>query len=654
MVSEVKTKKNNNEDGTSNRLPQFLELFNWESRNLNSWRERQERHSSTGRMGSKSRDEKDVRTAWELESVISDRLNLPLWATRNVVHMLDQGNTLPFIARYRKEKTGDMEVDNLRAVCNIMQDLRSVESKISSVKAAIEKMGKLTNDIAIALTHAQTITEVDQLYAPYKPGNKGSLAERARVLGLQPLAEAVLKSSAAINLLAYVDPHKKGLTTVKEVETGVQHILADIIHKDKNVMDFVRKCCTDRDIVLQSTQAKATKKKTDNKKQIIRRWRIRKRNLRPIPVKFIKSHQVLAINRGEDNKVLSVKIVIPARIKDDFSHFAWRLFSRRVQMGEFAGILLKKSIEDAYERLIQPQMCRQIRSELAKKAEKDSIAVFASNLKHLLLTSPIKGKIILAVDPGFTNGCKCAVISPTGVCHFLWEWMLTPVASVYGGELRDSFKQECPTDGGTGDPPVPDVKQKAGQKRKAKPTVTKGKKKKKDDFHPNPLDMTWIHPESYESASLLMQKIGVDPKEIGQDRFIRKVQEFTRTNDSNSLAENMGLGLPTLKLIIEAFTRSINYDIRGEFAKPLFKKGLCSMEELNVGTVLTGRVENVTHFGAFVDIGVGSSGLIHTSRMNPRYMNGKQSLDLGDKVEVKVLSVEISRKRIGLELVKIL
>ncbi|CAG2235560.1 unnamed protein product [Mytilus edulis] len=287
---------------------------------------------------------------WETEEAIAEDLDLPKWSTKNVVKLLEEGCTIPFIARYRKEMTGGMEVDNLRDIQSSLEDLKHVQNKMATVLKAINKLGKLTQGLEKCLKNSKTITEVDDLYAPFKPGHKGTLAERARALNLEPLA------------ITFLERPWEGLQKLSDVETGVKHILADIIHKHKDSMDFIRGWSKYRDIKLVTSECKPKKS-----------------------------------GKNEDSKTVK-----NAEMK------------KLAHQGTYAMNIITQAISDAYDRLAHPQMIRLIRSELTKKAEKASIEVFATNLKNLLLASPVKGKCILGLDPGFKNGCKVAVITSTG------------------------------------------------------------------------------------------------------------------------------------------------------------------------------------------------------------------------------------------------
>ncbi|KAK3094188.1 hypothetical protein FSP39_025197 [Pinctada imbricata] len=785
-------------------------------------------------MSQKKKDNTLITPSWRLEEVISRRLEVHLRVVEAVVEMLDQGATIPFIARYRKERTRDLEVSKLREIQDQMEELRAVVQKMISIYNAICKVNKMSEGLGHTIRDCQTMVELEDVYAPYKPGSKGTLAARARALGVEPLANAILKGSGSS--LQYVKPNVKGVSTREEVETSVVHILCDIIHKDKEVLSLVRDICVNKAISLECKQAPKPKD--------VAKLNAKQRNAQQTASKYenyfefknslhhIKAHQVLAINRGEELKILTVKVVIPDNLRERFRVLCRRKFIHG-RTDSSAQYLIMKAIDDCWSRLVVSQISRYVRSSLTKDAVKSSIEVFTSNLKHLLLTAPVKGHVILGIDPGFKNGCKCAVISPIGkiihtevlylhsshreadrlldvikthrcellaigngtacretetlVANLIQKYKLKVKycivdecgASIYscsdeakkempnldpslrGGvsiarrlqdpmaelvkinpknigvgqyqhdlpekQLQtalDSVVEECVSfvgvdlntcsepllrriaglnvkkaqniiqwresrgsfmnreqlkfvkgigdktyeqcigflqvrlrkdvlvidDSDDDDVCIIDEPGSSGKRKlSSKPAAKVKKRRRSSQFDPNPLDATWIHPESYELTEKLMKRIGVIPDCLGQNTFIEKVKDFSKTTDNKTLASDYQCGEQTIDLIIKALQRSINFDLREhEYDKPLFKQNVCDFNSLKTGAKLTGKISNVTHFGAFVDIGVGTNGLIHTSNMRGH------RVALGNKVEVEVMSVESERKRIGLRLLKII
>ncbi|XP_005101492.2 S1 RNA-binding domain-containing protein 1 [Aplysia californica] len=796
----------------------------------------------------------DVKPDWDTSILISQKLNLRRQSVLNVIDLLDDGATIPFIARYRKDQTDNMTPDTLREVASEVDELRAVESKIHNVHGAISKLGKMTEDLETSLIMSTSILEVESLYAPFKPGHKGSYAERARALGLGDMTTALL-AGKTVNLASAVRPGEKGVESVGEVEKGVKHIVADIVSKDKEMMDVARELCNNLNVMLESSKAKAkaknaTKKDSKSTKGAIGPGKDNDSAANKfeqyfdfrVSVKSAKPYQILALNRGEDLNVLAVKVVIPDLVKQRFIDSCLQKLFRRIARPDFQS-LIRMAVLDAYDRLIEPTLIRHTRSDLTKMAEKASISVFTSNLHRLLLTPPVKQKTILGIDPGFKNGCKFAVISSTGVIlhtgvaylhdyrsdKFEERYRLASVinthrcetvaigngvacreteqvvsdlikhnsfqplsvvycivdecgASIYsvsdeavkempdldptlrgavsiGRRLQDplaelvkidpknlgvgmyqhdlnktslqtalgSVVEECVSfvgvdlntcsecllrrvaglnatkakkilewrskngyftsrqqlltikglgkkgfeqcagfvritrhlgsEHGNGpkkeevkeEVPTTAVTAKAGQKRKAGASATSGKKAKKEaSLDWNPLDSTSVHPESYQLAEKLADHLGVSLPDIGTAAFIAQVKRAATNDGLQAFSETHEAGLSTVKLIADALQQPLSYDIRESFQRPIFKQEVMSVSDLRTGSIVTGRVTNVTHFGAFVDIGVGINGLVHTSKMG-RF--GK--LGLGDHVEVKVENLDLNRKRIGLMLTNI-
>lgn len=360
----------------------------------------------------------DFTPSWVVEELISERTNLEQWAVKNVVHMLHDGATIPFIARYRKEQTGGMEVDKLREIKTQAEELKVVQQKIFTVLTGLQKQNKLNAQIQRSIRQAESLTEVEDLYAPYKPGHKGTLAERARALNLEPVAMACIQNSGNVNLNKYIKLGVKGLSSEKEVQTGIQHIIADLIHRDDSVIKVIRDLCKTNGILIECNKFVTSKKlsaKTLEKAEKAQQSSYKFENYFEFKSssRTIRPHQVLAINRGEEQKILTVKYTIPESIRQKFDYITEKKYLRFDCKGSVRGLILR-AIDDCWSRLVQPQIIRQIRSELTKSAQKSSIDVFSSNLRNLLLSAPVKGHSILGIDPGFRNGCKCAVISQTG------------------------------------------------------------------------------------------------------------------------------------------------------------------------------------------------------------------------------------------------
>ncbi|XP_007440731.1 S1 RNA-binding domain-containing protein 1 [Python bivittatus] len=347
---------------------------------------------------------------WDIVQVLSQRTDIEEWVCANIIKLFNDDNTIPFIVRYRKELINNLEADALREVQQIMEELQTLAKKVHVSIQKLEKEEKLSGSILTALLNCKTLEELDHVYAPYKTGSKGTKAQRARQLGLEQAANLLIENPKELKLFFYVKSNVEGLSTIEEVKSGVQHILADMVAKDKETLDFIRDLCQRKYICIQSSLAKLTSKKVNEKD--VNKFHLYQNF--SCNIKNIQHHQILAINRGENLKILKVKINIPDGVKNEFSRWC---VNKRWRPKAYANPelmeLLRYSIEDSYKRLIYPLLCREFRSKLTSDAEKESVMMFGRNLRQLLLTSPVRGRTLMGVDPGYKHGCKLAIISPT-------------------------------------------------------------------------------------------------------------------------------------------------------------------------------------------------------------------------------------------------
>uniref|UniRef100_A0A803YH90 S1 RNA binding domain 1 n=1 Tax=Meleagris gallopavo TaxID=9103 RepID=A0A803YH90_MELGA len=358
--------------------------------------------------GNKVKEEFEMN--WDIVQVLSDRTNVEPWVCANLIRLFKEENTIPFIVRYRKELINNLEADALREVQQTLEELRTVAKKTHTMIQKLKKEGKLSGCLFTSLLNCRTLEELDHVTTPYKTGSKGTKAQRAKQLGLEPAALSLLQSPMELNLFSYIRPNTKGLANIQEVEAGVQHILADIFAKDKDTLDFIRRLCQQRYVCIQSALAKVSSKNSNEKDidkfQIYHEFSCN--------IKNIQHHQILAINRGENLKILTVKVNIPDGVKNEF---CWWCVNERWRPKQFLKPelmrILRNSVEDAYKRLIYPLLCREFRSKLTSDAEKESVMMFGRNLRQLLLTNPVRGRTLMGVDPGYKHGCKLAIISPT-------------------------------------------------------------------------------------------------------------------------------------------------------------------------------------------------------------------------------------------------
>ncbi|MGG7176895.1 Tex family protein [Clostridium paraputrificum] len=333
----------------------------------------------------------------KIEERLAKELGLKLSQVNNVIEMLDEGNTVPFIARYRKEKTGGLSDEVLRNLSERLTYLRNLDERKADVSRLIEEQGKLTEEITIALGKAVTLTEVEDIYRPYKQ-KKRTRATIAKEKGLETLANMIIEGSFQGNLLEeaakYID-EEKGVEKAEDALAGASDIVAEVISEEAKFRKYIRELVM-RDGHIESKGASEE----------------------PTPyemyydyseeVKKIPPHRILAINRGEKEKVLSVKVVVSE--EKVITYLENQLLNNNISTDE----QLKLSIRDAYKRLIFPSIEREIRNELTDKGEVGAIMIFKENLKALLMQAPIKGKVVMGYDPGFRTGCKVAILDSTG------------------------------------------------------------------------------------------------------------------------------------------------------------------------------------------------------------------------------------------------
>uniref|UniRef100_H0V3X4 S1 RNA-binding domain-containing protein 1 n=1 Tax=Cavia porcellus TaxID=10141 RepID=H0V3X4_CAVPO len=785
--------------------------------------------------GSANTIKEEVEMNWDIVQVLSERTNIELWVCANIIRLFNDDNTIPFIVRYRKELINNLDADSLREVRQTLEELRMVAKKVHSTIQKIKKEGKMSECLLKALLNCRSFEELEHVSAPYKSGSKGTKAQRAKQLGLEAAAKTLLENPGQLNLLSYIRSDVKGLSALQDIETGVQHILADMIAKDKDTLDFIRKLCQNRYICIQSSLAKVSSKKVNEKDvdkfQLYQNFSCNIRN--------IQHHQILAINRGENLKILTVKVNISDGIKNEFCRWCiqnrWRPhgFARPELMK-----ILHNSLDDSFKRLIYPLLCREFRAKLTSDAEKESVMMFGRNLRQLLLTSPVPGRTLMGVDPGYKHGCKLAIISPTSqILHtdvvylhcgqgfreaekikrlllnfncstvvigngtacreteayfadLIMKNYFAPLDVVYcivseaGTSIYsvspeankempgldpnvrsavsiarrvqdplaelvkiepkhigvgmyqhdvsqtllkatlDSVVEECVSFVGVDINICSEVllrhiaglnanrakniiewREKNGpfinreQLKKVKGLGPKsfqqcagfirinqdyirtfcsqqtesssaevtnekqGKKKSKTTvdaiLKPNPLDQTCIHPESYDIAMRFLLFIGGTLGEIGKPEMQQKINSFLDKEGIEKAAERLKTTVHTLQVVIDGLSQPESFDFRTDFDKPDFKRSIVCLEDLQVGTILTGKVENATLFGIFVDIGVGQSGLIPIRNVTEAKLSKtkkRRSLGLGpgERVEVRVLNINIPRSRITLDLIRVL
>ncbi|KAL7877544.1 hypothetical protein SRHO_G00041870 [Serrasalmus rhombeus] len=783
----------------------------------------------------------ELQMTWDLIKVLAEKSGVQEWVCSNIVNLLRDENTIPFIVRYRKELINHMDADAVRDVQLVLEELCSVAKKSQSITQTLKKEGVLTSELEKALQNCRSADDLDHVYAPYKKGSKLTKARRAKQLGLEAAALALLHSPQTLDLHSWIKPNTEGLSTLEEVSTGVEQILADMIAKDGETLTYVRSLCDRSNVTIQSTVSKTALKEQQQTDQKSKPKDISKFSLYSefsCNIQRIQHHQTLAINRGENLKILSVKVNIPDWVKTDFCRWCvsvrWRPqgFARPELMK-----ILNAAVEDSYKRLIMPLLCRGYRTKLTTSAEKESIAMFVRNLRQRLLMCPVRGRVILGVDPGYRHGCKLAILSPTSqilhtdvvylhgsgrnreadkLRHLMLEYSCQTVvigngtacreteaffadlikngffrpldvsycitseagASIYsvspeavkempdldpnlrsavsiGRRVQDPLAelvkiapkhigigtyqhdvsqsllkaaldgvvQECVSFVGVDINICSETLMRhvaglnAGRARSIvewrekngpflnreqlklvkglgpksfqqcagfvrinpesirsygsggsadstaaeKPAAKKSKAKTSSSIsnQPNPLDQTCIHPESYGIAMRFLSQIGGSLDQLGSAELRQQVESSVRRSGLEALAQYLNTSPETLQLIVDGLTQPPGFDIRQDFEQADFKQGIVSMGDLHEGMVLTGRVENTALFGAFVDIGVGRSGLIPKRYITLEKLpvdKRRRSLALGpgERVEVRVMDVDLQRNRICLDLIRVL
>lgn len=712
----------------------------------------------------------------DIINALTEEFGLRRGQVEKTVELLDSGNTVPFIARYRKEMTGSLDDQLLRSLSERLGYLRSLDETRQKILAAIEEQGALTDELAAAIDDAATLTELDDLYRPYKKKRK-TRASAAKEKGLEPLAEKILEQlpdSPAPERLAeeYIDP-EKGVESAEDALAGASDIIAELISDDADIRRRLRFVCSAHGFLFSKAAGDET--------GVYETYSDYSEPLSKIP-----PHRVLAINRGEKEGALKAGIEF-SREKAMFV-----LEKSYVREGSPCTETVRAAAADAYSRLIFPSIERELRSELTEKADSSAIKVFSKNLHQLLMQPPLRGRVTLGMDPGYRTGCKLAVVDATGkvldtgviypapphkkideakrtvkrlvekhgvqvfaigngtASHETEEFAAEVIkeldagvsymvvseagASVYSASplaakefpdydvsLRsavsiarrlldplaelvkidpkaigvgqyqhdmppaqlssalDGVVEDCVNavgvDLNTASAPL--LGRVAGLNAAAAGNIVKYREengaftsraqlKKVPRLGPrafeqcagflriadgrNALDNTAVHPESYEAAKELLKICGFSETAIagGVGGLSAAVEE----RGEQSIAEQLGIGLPTLRDIISSLEKP-GRDPRDELPAPLLRTDILSIEDLKPGMELTGTVRNVIDFGAFVDIGVHEDGLVHISQITNRFIKHPgEVLKVGDVVKVWVLSRDVKKKRISLTMRK--
>lgn len=708
----------------------------------------------------------------DIALIITEELKCRKEQVDAAIKLIDEGNTIPFIARYRKEATGALNDEQLRNLDERLTYLRNLAEKKETVIASITEQEKMTSELKKAIDEAMTMVALDDLYRPYRPKRK-TRATVAKEKGLQGLADIIMLQFLDHPLEEeagkYINAEKEVLTA-EDAIAGAMDIIAENISDNADYRKSIRERTSARGNLISTAKDPEAESVYEMYYDF------------SSPVSKMTGHRTLAINRGEKEKFLTVKLEAP--VDEIIGYLEKQNIARD---NKYTTDVLKAAIADSYDRLIAPAIEREIRNQLTEEAEDGAIKVFGTNLKQLLMQPPISGHTVLGWDPAFRTGCKLAVVDATGkvldtkvifptapqnkvaeskrilrqlikkynislisvgngtasreselIIADLIKELDTPVqyiivneagASVYSASklateefpnfdvgqrsaasiarrLEDPLAELVKIDPkaiGVGqyqhdmnqkkltsalDAVVEDCVNKVGvdlntasaplmehisginktlaknivEYREANGRFTSRKELLKvPKLGPkaflqcagfmrindgkNPLDSTSVHPESYDIATAIIKETGHSLEELksGSIKNIRK-----SIADVKKLAEKLGTGAITLTDIINELEKPAR-DPRDEMPKPILRGDVLEMKDLTEGMVLKGTIRNVIDFGAFVDIGVHQDGLVHISQMSDKYIkHPMEVVNVGDIVTVKVMSVDLNKKRIQL------
>ena len=711
-----------------------------------------------------------------INAIITEELQVKSHQVDAAVKLIDEGCTIPFISRYRKEATGALNDEQLRKLSERLTYLRNLDDRKSTVTASIEEQGKMTPELKKQIDDVTTMVALEDLYRPYKQ-KKRTRAAIARERGLDGLAMIIRLCATKLSLdeeaAPYVNPDKE-VPTIKDAVNGALDIIAEEISDNADFRAHIRNITFKEGLLVSSAK--------DSKAESVYEGYYDFTS----PVSKMTGYRTLAINRGEKEKFLTVKIEAP--VDKIISYLEKHII---IKDNPNTVPALKNTIADSYARLIAPSIERDIRSELTSEAEDGAITVFGKNLEQLLMQPPITGQTVLGWDPAFRTGCKLAVSDPTGkildtvviyptapqnkvseakaiLKKLIAKYNITLISCGNGTASRESeaiisdLIKEIPQDVhyvivneagasvysaselASKEFPQFDVGQRSAasiarriqdplaelvkidpkaigvvqyqhdmNQRKLDDTLggvvedcvnkvgvdlntasaallehisgitgtiaknivayreANGKFMSRRDLlkvpklgpkayeqcagfmritgGKNPLDATSVHPESYEAATAILKKTGFTPEDItsGNIKGLSLI-----ISDYKKLSDELGVGEFTLKDIVKELEKP-GRDPRDEMPKPILKSDVLSMEDLQPGMLLTGTVRNVIDFGAFVDIGVHQDGLVHVSQMSDKKFvkHPMEIVSVGDIVRVKVLNVDIAKKRIQLSMI---
>ena len=708
----------------------------------------------------------------DIVKILEEELKISKWQIENTIELIDDGNTIPFIARYRKEKTGSLSDEILREFSDRLNYLRNLDEKKNQVISLIDEQGNLTEELKQEILNAKTLVEVDDLYRPFRP-KKRTKATIAKEKGLEPLALIILEQKTDSDIeeiaLTYINEDLEVITSLDAIN-GAKDIIAEIISDNADYRKRIRFLTFKEGLII----SKAKNEELESVYEMYYNYEEKITN--------IAGHRVLAINRGEKEKLLSVKVEAP------FEKILIYLEREILKNNKKTEKYIKEAIEDSYKRLIAPAIEREIRNEITEKAEENAIKVFGKNLHQLLMQPPISNRIVLALDPGFRTGCKVAIVDETGkvlqtgviyptfsdskvieskkyvieainkykvdiiaigngtasretesfVANLLKEinsdinYIIVNEAgaSVYsasklgteefpdfdvslrsavsiGRRLQDPLSELVkiePKAIGVGQyqhdmnpkkldealsgvvencvnsvgvdintasvallqyiagvskaiaKNIVDYREQKGfiEERKELLSVSKLGPKAYEQCAgflrirngKNPLDNTAVHPESYNTVYKILKDNNCDIKKLD----ISEINSIKSKIDYEKVSKDLNIGEATLKDIIKELEKP-GRDPRDDMPKPILRNDILEMSDLKEGMVLKGTVRNVIDFGAFIDIGVHQDGLVHISEICNNFIKHPlDAISVGDIVDVKILNVDIKKKRISLSM----
>ncbi len=710
----------------------------------------------------------------DINQKLTEELEVKRWQVDAAVKLIDEGNTIPFISRYRKEVTGSLNDEQLRKLHERLVYLRNLEEKKEQVLSSIEEQGKLTEELRSQILAAETLVVVEDLYRPYRPKRR-TRATIAKEKGLEPLAAVITLQQLKRPLREEAEQYlseEKGVTSVEDAISGAKDIIAEAISDEADYRSWIRK------ITMKKGKLISTAKDPEAESVYEMYYEFEE------PLSKLAGHRILALNRGEKEKILTVKIEAP---EDEILGY----LEKQTIHGKNGATeqALKEAVEDSYKRLIGPAIEREIRSDLTEKAEDGALEVFGKNLHQLLMQPPITGQVVLGWDPAFRTGCKLAVVDPTGkvlgttviyptapttpakikaskdlLKKIIPKYHITLIslgngtasreseqfivellkeipekvqyvivneagASVYSasklaseefpkfdvgqrsaasiarrlqdplaelvkiepqsigvgqyqhdmnqkklGESLSGVVEDCVNKVGvdlnTASAPllsyisgisgaiaknIVAYREENGkfQDRKDLLKVAKLGPKAFEQCAgfmriqggKNPLDATGVHPESYGATEKLLERQGFTLEDVAGGNL----SGLSKTvKDYKKLSQELEIGEITLRDIVKELEKPAR-DPRDEMPKPILRTDVLDMKDLKEGMILKGTVRNVIDFGVFVGIGVHQDGLVHISQITDKYIKHPlEAVSVGDIVDVKVMSVDLKKKRIQL------